>query len=114
MIKYPTFSMRKLLAAVALVGLLLGGVDALSTKIKENKYLRKAEASAKMEKNCRIFDSMDSATRAREAAAAYDNPYLDDPAWNKKMIIYFEKLKNKYYQAAAHPRLPVPPDEPAP
>jgi hypothetical protein len=114
MIKHSTFSMRKLLAAIALVGLLLGGIDALSTKIKSNKYLKKAEASAKMENKCRMIDSMDPATRTREAAAAYDNPYLDNPEWNKKMIVYFQKLKEKYYYAADHPRLPVSPDEPAP
>jgi hypothetical protein len=108
------FSLRKLLAGVALTAVFLGGIDFLSMKIRSNEYLEKARASETMEKNCRLIDSMDPATRARQAAAAYDNPYLDDPAWNRKMIAYFQKLKIKYYYAASHPRLPVPPDDPVP
>ena len=57
---------------------------------------------------------MDAATRAREAEAAYDNPYLDDPAWNRQMIPYFDGLKRKYRYAAEHPRDPIPPDPPNP
>jgi len=56
---------------------------------------------------------MDVATRTHEAEAAYD-PYLDNPEWNRQMIPYFEGLKNKYRYAAAHPRMPVPPDPPNP
>jgi hypothetical protein len=52
---------------------------------------------------------MDAETRAREAEYWLDDPFLNDPAWNRQMIPYFEALKLKYRYAAEHPREPVPP-----
>jgi hypothetical protein len=57
---------------------------------------------------------MDPATRTRENEDAMDDPYLDNPAWNGRMIAYWAEMKKKYTYAAAHPRIPVLPDPPYP
>jgi hypothetical protein len=67
-----------------------------------------------MERRCREIDAMESSTRASEAELAFDNPYLDNPAWNREMLGYFAKLKENYRRATEHPRDPPSPDPPVP
>jgi hypothetical protein len=107
-------TVRRMMVAVAVVGLSLGIIDQLRMGARSARYRRKAQACERMIRRCREIEAMDPATRAREAAAAFDNPYLDDPAWNRQMIPYFELLRKKYEYAAAHPRTPLPPDPPNP
>ena len=107
-------TVRRMMGVVAIVGLSLGLADEARMRVRAAGYRRKAEACERMVRRCREIDAMDEVTRAREADAAYDDPYLDDPAWNRKMVLYFEALKDKYIDAAAHPRRPVPPDPPTP
>ncbi|WP_210420393.1 hypothetical protein [Aquisphaera giovannonii] len=110
--------MRTLMAIVAIVafalGLVLGIADLVRTRIQAEKYRRKAESAARHEKRSREIDAMDPKTRAREAALAIDDPYLDAPDWNRRMIPWYEKMKNKYDHAASNPREPIPPDDPPP
>jgi hypothetical protein len=107
-------TVRRLMGVVAMVGLALGIADALWVSAVAAKYRRKADSAERLERRCRQIDAMDAETRARAAEAAYDDPYLDNPAWNRRMIPYFEVLKHKYRYAAEHPREPVPPDPPIP
>ncbi len=109
---HTKLTVRRMMLVVAMVGLSLGVADAVRMRIRSAGYRRKAESAERMEGRCRVIDAMDAATRAREAEAAFDNPYLDDPAWNRQMIPYFEGLKRKYRYAAEHPRDPIPPDPP--
>jgi hypothetical protein len=107
------FTVRRLMVAVAVVGLLFGLYDQARVLLLSNTYRRKAVYCDRMERRCREIDAMDPAVRTREAAEALDDPFLDDPAWNKRMIPYFKALQKKYEDAASHPRLPVAPDPPA-
>jgi hypothetical protein len=110
----PRFTVRRLMMAVAVVALLFGFYDQARVLRLSNEYRRKAAYCDKMERRCREIDAMDPATKARKAAEAYDDPFLGDPAWNKRMIPYFQALKQKYEEASSHPRLPVAPDPPTP
>jgi hypothetical protein len=107
-------TVRRMMGVVAVVGLFLGVADAMRMSARAARYRRLAASSDRMEHRCRAIDAMDAVTRAREAEDAFDDPYLLDPAWNRQMIRYFEGLKRKYDDAAAHPRIPVPPDPPIP
>jgi hypothetical protein len=104
-------TVRRLMGMVALA---LGIADALWVSAVASRYRRKADSAERLERRCRQIDAMDAETRARAVEAAYDDPYLDNPAWNRRMIPYFEALKHKYRYAAEHPREPVPPDAPVP
>jgi hypothetical protein len=108
------FTVRRMMVAVAVVGFFLASADAIRVYGLASKYRRKAESCALMARRCGQIDAMDPATRAREAAFAMDNPYLEYPDWNRQMIGYYAALKVKYEHAADHPRLPIPPDPPAP
>lgn len=108
----PQFTARRMMVAVVILGLFLGGLDASRVRGMASKYRRKAESAARLERRCRQIDAMDPATRAREAEAAYDNPLLDDPNYNRRMIRYFAAMRIKYNHAADNPRLPIPPDPP--
>ncbi len=79
----PRFTVRRLMMLVAVVGLLFGAYDQV-----------------------RMF------RRAEEAEAVMDDPFLNDPDWNRRMISWFAAMKRKYREAAAHPRRPVAPDPP--
>jgi hypothetical protein len=103
---------RRWMIAVVAVGLSLVRLDAMRVYSLSSKYRRKAESAAKMERRCREIDAMDPVLRAREAAAAFYNPLLDDPAYNRRMIGYFAAMKIKYSRAADNPHLPVLPDPP--
>jgi len=103
-----------MMLAVAVVGLSLAAIDAARMGSRSATYRRKADGAARMARRSREIDAMDPATRSREAGAAFDNPFLDDPAWNRRMIPYLDALEEKYRHAAEHPRLPVPPDPPTP
>jgi hypothetical protein len=96
---HTKLTVRRMMLVVAMVGLSLGVADAVRMSMRSAGYRRKAESAERMERRCREIDAMDAATRAREAEAAYDNPYLDDPAWNRQMVPYFEGLKRKYRYA---------------
>ena len=111
---HTKLTVRRMMLVVAMVGLCLGVADAVRMSMRSAGYRRRAGSAERMERRCREIDAMDAATRAREAEAAYDNPYLDDPAWNRQMIPYFEGLKRKYRYAAEHSRDPIPPDPPNP
>jgi hypothetical protein len=104
----------RMMCLVAIVALSLAVADAVRMSMRSARYRRVAESAERMERRCREIDAMDAATRAREAEAAFDDPYLDQPAWNRQMIPYFEGLKRKYRCASEHPRDPIPPDPPNP
>jgi hypothetical protein len=107
-------TVRRLMGLVAVVGLVLGIGDALWVSAVAAKYRSKADSAERQERRCRQIDAMDAETRAREAEAAFDDPFLDNPTWNRQMIPYFEALKHKYRYAAEHPREPVLADPPIP
>jgi hypothetical protein len=104
----------RMMCLVAIVAFSLAVADAVRMSMRSAGYRREAESAARMDRRCREIDAMDSATRDREAEAAYDDPYLDNPAWNRRRIPYFEELKRKDQYAAEHPRGPIPPDPPNP
>jgi hypothetical protein len=107
-------SVRGMMVAVAVVGLSLGIADAVSMSLRSSHYRRRASGYETMEQRCRAIVAMDPATRAREAEAAFDDPFLDHPEWTLQMIPFLEKLKDKYNYAADHPRIEVPSDPPHP
>jgi hypothetical protein len=106
--------MRRMMALVAIVGRCLGIADQVRVRIRAAGYRRKAEWCERMARRSREIDAMDDATRKREADYKFDDPFLDNPAWNRRMIPYLEALKDKYSEAAANPRRPVPPDPSTP
>ena len=87
----------------------LGAVDQVSVWSRVEGYRRKAESCEKMIRRCRKIDAMDELTRKRADDDEWDDPFLHDPAWNREMITYFEKMKQRYLAAAEYPRLPLPP-----
>jgi hypothetical protein len=103
-------TVRRMMCVVATVGVALGIADAVRISIRSPEYCGKTDSAERMERRCREIDAMDAATRASEADPAFDSPYLNNPAWNRKMISYFEGLKRKHRYAAEHPRIPIPPD----
>ena len=117
----PRFTLRRIMVAVAILGVFLVGLDAMRVLSLANKYRRKAEAAARMERRFREIDAMDPVSRARAAKEAEEN-YQEilsswlaaDPVWTRKMIGYFTAMRTKYEQAAENPRLPIPPDSPQP
>ena len=114
MIMRLKWSVRSSLIAVAILGLSLAVVDAMRIHAKVKSYRKRAESLAWLEQiNLRI-DAMDDTARAQEAKEGFDDPYLDNPAWNRNMIAYNRSMKEKYQFAAKHPRLSVAPDPPYP
>jgi len=107
-------TVRRTMCLVAVVALAFGVADAVSMSIRSARYRRRADHFERMERRCREIGAMDDATRVRAAEAAFDDPFLDDPGWNRRMIPYFESLKRKYRRAALQPRVPLPPDPPSP
>lgn len=97
--------------AVAVVGCLLGGLDAMRVRILARKYRSFSEAAARRERRCRQIDAMDSVSKDCLAKDAYDEEFvfLSDPAENRRAIRYFADLRIRYEYAANHPRDPVPP-----
>jgi hypothetical protein len=117
----PRFTVRRIMVSVAILGVFLAGVDAMRVLSLANKYRRKAEAAARMERNFREIDAMDPVSRARAAKEAEEkyeeilSSWLTaDPVWTRSMIGYFTAMRTKYEQATENPRLPVPPDSPQP
>ncbi len=106
--------LRWLMVAVAIAGVALGVVESVRMGVRAAKYRRMADWFDGMERRCRAIDAMDAGTRAREADLAFDDPYLDNPAWTRRMIPYFGRLEWKYRHAARYPWLPIEPDPPAP
>jgi hypothetical protein len=113
-------TVRRMMIAVAVVGLLLGVVDWLSLNHRASIYRRKAEAAARMERKFREIDAMDPVSRARAAKEAEENyqeithSWLANPVWTRELIDYFAAMRTKYEHAAENPRLAVPPDPPQP
>ena len=110
----PCLTVWRMMVAVAAVGLVLGAWDAARMGARSTRYRRKADWCARTANRCRAIIAMDPATRAREAEAAFDDPYIDNPTWSREMIPYLEGLRDKYACAAEHPRIPVAPDPPNP
>jgi hypothetical protein len=102
------------MAVVALLGLLLGSINAVGLWIKAAKYRRKALGFSRLEQRSQAIERMDPATRTREADDAMDDPFLSNPEWNRKMIPYLRSLKEKYRRAAERPWFPIEPDPPIP
>jgi hypothetical protein len=103
-------TVRRMMCLVAIVALSLGIADAVRMSLRAAKYRRLADWYGMMERRCREIDAMDAVTRAREAEAAWDDPDLLNPAWNREMIPYYERLKRRFGYAATHPRIPIPRD----
>jgi hypothetical protein len=93
---------------VVVVALCFGIADAVRLRLRAAEYRRRADMCEQMERRCREIDAMDPVTRSREAEAAWDDPYLSDPAMNRQMISYYEKWKGILRQAAENPRAPLP------
>lgn len=116
----PRFTVRRMMVAVAIVGLLFGMADWLSLNERVNRFRRLAESAARMERRCREMDAMDPVRRALAAKEAEDSYFeitsnwLAHPEWTRKATGYFAALRTKYEQAAENPRLSVPPDPPPP
>ena len=108
------FTVRRMMAAVAVVAVVLWAWDAARMGARSTSYRRKADWCARMASRCRTIVAMDPATLAREAEAGFDDPYTNNPAWSREMIPYLEGLRDKYADAAEHPRNPVAPDPPNP
>lgn len=108
------FTIRRVMVAVAIVGVLLGCIDAVKVAGLARKYRHKAESLARMERRCREIDAMTREVRKARSDAMFDDPYLLDPVWNRKMIPYFAQLQSKFALAAEHPRIPIAPDPPVP
>lgn len=102
------WTVRLMMGLVMVLGVSLGVANAVRMSVKAARYRRMADWCDRMEQRCRSIDAMDDATRTHKAEIAYDDPYLDNPEWNRKMIPYFEELKRTYKYAASHPRIPVP------
>jgi hypothetical protein len=102
---------RRWMIVVALVCAMLW---AMLMGMRARRYRRKADYAAWMEWRCRKIDAMDPVARARADDNAWDDPYLHDPDWNRKMIGFWEEMKDKYSYAADHPWLAVVPDRPNP
>jgi hypothetical protein len=113
-------SVRRMMIAVAVVGLSLFGWDAMRFYSLASKYRRKAEAAARMEQKLREIDAIDPVLRARKAKEAEEqyqeisHALLDDPVWTRSLIRYFAAMRIKYEHAADNPSLPLPPDPPQP
>jgi hypothetical protein len=107
-------TVRRWMGLVAVVGVFLGVADTVRMSLRASKYREIADRCEQLEHRCREIDAMDPVTRAREAEAAWDDPYLDNPAWNHEMISYWAEEKRKFRDAAANPRLPLPRMRPRP
>ncbi|MFO0906919.1 MAG: hypothetical protein U0794_00915 [Isosphaeraceae bacterium] len=86
-------TVRRMLCLVAIVAISLAIADGVIVSMRAGRYRRLADWCDRMERRCRQIDAWTAATRAREAEAAHDDPYLDNPARNRQMILYYEGLR---------------------
>jgi hypothetical protein len=105
---------RRWMIVVALLCAVLGSVLMVDRAARARRYRNEAEFAAWMERRCREIDAMDPAARAREDELEGDDAYLHDPEWNRKMIGFWQEMKDRYNYAADHPWLTVPPGRPHP
>jgi hypothetical protein len=71
------------------------------------RYEKDAAWCARMENRCQRIAEMDPETLAKEASEAFDDPYLNNPEWARKMIPWFAKMRKKYEYAVDHPWITV-------
>jgi hypothetical protein len=50
---------------------------------------------------------MDPETLAKEASEAFDDPYLNNPEWARRMIPWLARMRKKYEYAVDHPWIMV-------
>jgi hypothetical protein len=112
--RMPRMTTRRWMLGVVLLCAMLGAALMGVRAARARRFRRLAEYAARMERRCREIDAMDPNARAREADYDLDDPYLLEPEWNRKMIGFWEEMKDKYSYAADHPWLGVAPDPPTP
>jgi hypothetical protein len=118
--RLPRMTTRRWMIGVALLCAVLGLVLTVMRDAQARRYRVKAGVAAWMERRCREIDAMDPVARARAAEEEtkdpfrHDPPYFSDPEWNRKMIGFWQEMKDRYSYAADHPWLAVPPDRPNP
>ncbi|MHB1555865.1 MAG: hypothetical protein ACYC61_00155 [Isosphaeraceae bacterium] len=110
----PRMTTRRWMIAMAVLAAALGAVSLARQAARARRYRRMADAAERMELYCRKLDAMDPKERARKAVEEMDDPYLDNPAWNHRMVGYWEEVKIRYSYAADHPWLAEPPRPPDP
>jgi hypothetical protein len=109
--RLPLMTTRRWMIVVALLGAVLGLVLMAMRDARARHYRVEANFAAWMERRCREIDALDPAARARLEG---DEAYLPDPEWNRKMIGFWQEMKEKYSYAADHPWLAVAPDRSIP
>lgn len=108
----PWMTTRRWMIATAVLAAILGAVSLARQAVRARRYRSRAEYAARMERYCRKVDAMDPKERTRKDAEEWDDPYLPDPAWNHRMIGYWEEGKIRYSHAADHRSLADPPRPP--
>ncbi len=102
-------SVRGLMLVVALVAISFWAFDDVRMYRRSARYRSFAAHNDEKVRRCRDIVAMDPIERARKAVEAYDDPYLDNPAWAKEMISFHSKVRDIFAHAAEHPREPLPP-----
>jgi hypothetical protein len=96
------FKLRTFLFAVAVVGLLLGGLTwGVKTNRRGTGFIMRAVHYGGLERKCQVL-MHNPGTTAEEQAAL------------KTKADYYARLNQKYHEAWSHPWKPVPPDPPPP
>lgn len=111
----PQFTVRRLMVAVAIVGLILGPV-AVTVQLAGTAYGHRETAigHARLAATLRHNGSMIAVMARREKTESIRHNHLSAMAEHTSAADYFEALREKYCRAARRPWAPVEPDPPPP
>ena len=125
----PRFRIRTLMIAVAVVGLVLGGLRAYALWRLSDRYRRESDGYRVMARRALecLAEAGDGLTTTRAlAAGARDKgrvrAFCDESSrydessakWSRERFAYAEKLRARYERASAYRWIPVEPDAPEP
>ena len=105
------FTIRRMMVAVAIVALLLGG-DVL--RRKRSGYLARADAEAARELESRAKVKVYEGAIETSAAPSVAEGYRHRVEMYRDEANHHGRLRRKYARAARYPWLPVEPDPPEP
>lgn len=112
--RFPRFTIRRMMAAVAIVALVIGGA------VTWHRSLQFARATAAFsQKELSVATTMQSyswtlVNRSRTDPAARLLRSHGEPQRSQLRLDHFRALRAKYLYASRHPWLPVAPDPPEP